>query len=69
MSDKLSNIPLILAVSATIAIVRMETMDTVLVHCIPDHYKVKNVGDPIHFKKYQGKQFHIQCFAHNEEED
>ena len=52
-----------------IAIVQMETGDTLLVHCMAMHYKLKNVGDPIHFKKYEGEHFHIKYFAHNEEED
>ena len=52
-----------------IAIVKMETTDTLLVHCVASHYKTKNVGDRIHFKKYEGKHFHIKYFAHNEEED
>jgi hypothetical protein len=52
-----------------IAIVKMEAGDTLLVHCIAEHYKIKNVGDRIHFKKYEGKHFHIKYFAHNEEED
>ncbi len=43
--------------------------DTVKVHCHPDHYKVKEVGDVIHFKKYDGHHVHIEYFAHNEEEE
>jgi co-chaperonin GroES (HSP10) len=43
--------------------------DTVKVHCHPDHYKVKEVGEKIHFKKYEGHLVHIDYFAHNEEED
>src|SRR5436190_1031100 len=52
-----------------IVIARVDSGDTVKVHCLASHYKVKNVGDIIHFKKYEGKHFHIQYFAHNEEED
>ena len=52
-----------------IAVVRMENGDTLKVHCHPGHYKAKNVGDVIHFKKYEGKLLHIEYFAHNEEED
>ena len=52
-----------------VAIVKMDNGDTVKVHCMPTHYETKNVGDMIHFKKYEGKHFHIQFFAHNEEED
>jgi hypothetical protein len=52
-----------------IAIVMMENGDLVSVHCHADHYQSKNVGDIIHFKKYEGKLFHIKFFAHNEEED
>jgi hypothetical protein len=51
-----------------IAMVRMDNGDIVKVHCLPDHYKLKNVGDILHFRKYEGKHFHIQYFAHNEEE-
>lgn len=43
--------------------------DTVKVHCHPDHYKMKEVGDVIHFKKYDGHLVHIDYFAHNEEEE
>jgi len=52
-----------------IAVVKMENGDTLRVHCHPGHYKAKNVGDVIHFKKYEGKLLHIEYFAHNEEED
>jgi hypothetical protein len=52
-----------------IAVVRLDSGDTLTVHCMPEHYQVKNVGDKIHFKKYEGKHFHIQYFAHSEEED
>ena len=52
-----------------IAIVKMERGDTLQVHCMPKHYHTKNVGDVIHFKKYEGKHFHIKYLAHNEEED
>ena len=51
-----------------IAIVVIDS-DTVKVHCHPDHYKVKEVGDIIHFKKYDGHLVHIDYFAHNEEEE
>lgn len=51
-----------------IAVVKMENGDTLRVHCHPDHYKAKNVGDVIHFKKYEGKLLHIEYFAHNEQE-
>lgn len=51
-----------------IAIVKMENGDTVSVHCHAGHYQSKNIGDVIHFKKYEGKLFHIKYFAHNEEE-
>jgi len=52
-----------------IAIVKMENGEIVQVHCHPDHYKAKSVGDVMHFKKYEGKLLHIRYFAHNEEED
>jgi hypothetical protein len=52
-----------------IAIVRMENGEILKVHCLPGHYQAKNVGDVIHFKKYEGKLLHIEYFAHNEEED
>ena len=43
--------------------------DTIKVHCHPDHYKLKEVGEVIHFKKYDGHLVHIDYFAHNEEEE
>ncbi len=52
-----------------IAIVKMENGDTVQVHCKASHYKLKNEGDMLHFKKFEGKHFHIKYFAHREEED
>lgn len=52
-----------------IAIVKMENGDTLSIHCMRKHYHTKNVGDVIHFKKYEGEHFHIKYFAHNEEED
>ena len=52
-----------------IAIVKMENGDTLLVHCHPDHYELKNVGEVIHFKKYEGEHLHIKYFAHNEQEE
>ncbi len=52
-----------------IAIVKMENGDTLQVHCMSKHYRTKNVGDAIHFKKYEGQHFHIKYFAHSEEED
>lgn len=52
-----------------IAIVKMASSDTLSVHCRSKHYQTKYVGDIIHFKKYEGKHFHIKYFAHNEEED
>lgn len=51
-----------------VAIVVIEG-DTVKVHCHPEHYKTKEVGDVIHFKKYDGHLVHIDYFAHNEEEE
>jgi hypothetical protein len=52
-----------------IAVVRMGNGEILKVHCLPRHYQTKNVGDVIHFKKYEGKLLHIEYFAHNEEED
>lgn len=51
-----------------IAITRLQNGDTVLVHCHPDQYKQKQVGDEIHFKEYEGELLHIKFLAHNEEE-
>ena len=51
-----------------IALVRMENGEILKVHCLPGHYQTKNIGDVIHFKKYEGKLLHIEYFAHNEEE-
>ena len=52
-----------------IGIVKMESGDTLIVHCLMDHYNKKNVGDILHFKRYEGEHLHIQYLAHNEEED
>jgi hypothetical protein len=51
-----------------IAIVKTDTGDTLKVHCHASHYETKNVGDRITFNKYDGHLFHIDYFAHNEEE-
>jgi hypothetical protein len=51
-----------------IAIVKTDTGDTLKVHCHSSHYEDKNVGDVITFNKYDGHLFHIDYFAHNEEE-
>lgn len=52
-----------------IAIVKMSKGDTLRVHCPAKYYEIKNVGDLLHFKKYEGKLFHISYFVHNEVED
>ncbi|NOT74647.1 MAG: hypothetical protein HOP08_06940 [Cyclobacteriaceae bacterium] len=52
-----------------IARVVMETGDTLIVHCLPSHYSTKQIGDIMHFKRYEGEHLHIQFFAHNEEEE
>ena len=51
-----------------IAIVTTDSGDTLKVHCHASHYEDKNVGDMITFNKYDGHLFHIDYFAHNEEE-
>jgi hypothetical protein len=51
-----------------IAIVTTNSGDTLKVHCHSSHYQDKNVGDMITFNKYEGHLFHIDYFAHNEEE-
>ena len=51
-----------------IAIVKTDTGDTLKVHCHASHYQDKNVGDMITFNRYDGHLFHIDYFAHNEEE-
>lgn len=51
-----------------IAVVLTTAGDTLSVHCHPDHYGTKNVGDPIQFREYQGSLIHIKFFAHGEEE-
>jgi hypothetical protein len=51
-----------------IAIVTTNSGDTLKVHCHSSHYEDKNVGDMITFNKYEGHLFHIDYFAHNEEE-
>lgn len=52
-----------------IAIVLTERGDTLKVHCHPGHHAVKNVGDRIKFREYEGSLIHIDYFAHGEEED
>ncbi|MBL7848343.1 MAG: hypothetical protein JNL40_12800 [Cyclobacteriaceae bacterium] len=51
-----------------IAVVRTDEGDTLTVHCHPDHYGQKEVGDRIRFREYQGSLIHIRYFAHGEEE-
>lgn len=51
-----------------IAIVRTDRGDTLKVHCHPGHHAVKNVGDRIKFREYEGSLIHIDYFAHGEEE-
>ena len=51
-----------------IAVVKLDRGDTLAVHCHVSHYQSTNVGDAIKFNKYEGHLFHIQYFAHNEEE-
>jgi hypothetical protein len=51
-----------------IAIVSTNSGDTLKVHCHSSHYEDKKVGDLITFNKYEGHLFHIDYFAHNEEE-
>src|SRR6218665_1300518 len=52
-----------------VAIVRTEEGDTLKVHCNMDHYQTKEVGDVMHFKRYDGELVHVSYLAHNEEED
>lgn len=52
-----------------IAIVLTDKGDTLTVHCHPDHYGQKNVGDRIRFREYRGSLVHIDYFAHGDEED
>lgn len=51
-----------------IAVVLTDKGDTLTVHCHPDHYGNKQVGDHIHFREYEGSLLHIKYFAHGEEE-
>ncbi|MFM9836856.1 MAG: hypothetical protein ACKVOQ_01255 [Cyclobacteriaceae bacterium] len=51
-----------------IAIVKTNEGDTLKVHCHISHYEKTEIGDVIKFNKYEGHLFHIQYFAHNEEE-
>ncbi len=51
-----------------IAIVKMDSGDTLIVHCKSNDYQSRNIGDLIYFKKYEGSH-HIKYFAHNEKED
>ncbi|MCE2995149.1 MAG: hypothetical protein ACK5RG_15630 [Cyclobacteriaceae bacterium] len=52
-----------------IAIVKTESGDTLKVHCHSSHYENTEVGSAIYFKKYEGHMFHVEYFAHNEEEE
>lgn len=52
-----------------VAFVKVATGDTLQVHCTSDHFEDKNVGDVLHFKKYEGHLLHIKFLAHNEEEE
>lgn len=51
-----------------IAIVLTDAGDTLTVHCHPDHYGQKNVGDKIKFREYRGSLIHIDYFSHGDEE-
>lgn len=51
-----------------IAVVRTDAGDTLTVHCHPDHYGQKEVGDRIKFREYQGSLIHISYLAHGEQE-
>ena len=51
-----------------IAIVKTTEGDTLKVHCHISHFEKTKIGDAIKFNKYEGHLFHIQYFAHNEEE-
>jgi hypothetical protein len=51
-----------------IAIVKTGEGDTLKVHCHISHYQNTKIGEAIKFNKYEGHLFHIQYFAHNEEE-
>ena len=52
-----------------IAIVRTDDGDTLKVHCHSSHYDNTDLGYAIYFKKYEGHLFHVDYFAHNEEEE
>ena len=50
-----------------IALVKTKDGEKLQVHCMLEHYQSKNIGDVIHFKRYEGHLTHIEYFAHNEE--
>ena len=52
-----------------VAFVRVQSGDTLQVHCTSDHFDIKQIGDVLHFRKYEGHLLHIQFLAHNEEEE
>ena len=51
-----------------IAIVKMNSGDTVLVECQKHHFDNKEIGGVLRFKEFYGGSLEIKYFAHNEEE-
>lgn len=51
-----------------IAFVKIDDGQILKVNCHSHHYQQKQVGDTLHFKEYKGDVFHIDYFAHNEED-
>lgn len=52
-----------------VAFVKLDNEEIFKVHCHSDHYNQKQIGDTLHFKEYTGELFHIEYFAHNEENE
>jgi hypothetical protein len=52
-----------------VAFVKSDDEQIFKVHCHSDHYSQKQIGDTLHFKEYTGDLFHIDYFAHNEEDE
>jgi len=52
-----------------LALVELENGQVLKVNCHSDHYKIKEVGDTLHFKEYAGDIMGIDYFSHNEEDE
>jgi len=52
-----------------IAFVKVNDGSILKVNCHTDHYDIKQVGDTLHFKEYNGDLLGIDYFSHNEEDE